>query len=205
MNTPDDLSVDFDAVFQDIELPHAGDRAVALNTCVKAAEVKVALKSCKCDKAAGPDRLSNDWYRDHKSDLLPLTVIFAAWVGAGIQLDSFAGAHVFCLKKTSTSAAPLGFRPLALLNTNYKIYARVWANRLNPWLGSVVSLEQAGFVPRRSIHTVLVRYLRPRASQKMTHDTVKLLHCFWSLQKRIRYRVAYCSGFCAGSGSRQAL
>lgn len=63
------------------------------------------------------------------------------------------GQH--CLKKTPTAQSPLEHRPIALRNTDYKIYTRIFALRLRPYLSSLVHPYQAGFVPNRSIHTTV--------------------------------------------------
>jgi hypothetical protein len=41
------------------------------------------------------------------------------------------------------------FSPISLLNTDYKIVMRVWANRLGPILANKIGHHQKGFIPGR--------------------------------------------------------
>jgi hypothetical protein len=43
------------------------------------------------------------------------------------------------------------FRPISLCNTSYKIMAKIIANRLNPFLRSLILPNQGGFVAGRQI------------------------------------------------------
>ena len=70
-------------------------------------------------------------------------------------LTSFGDANIQCLKKSSASALPLDHRPIALLNSDYKLFTKILSFRVRPILSSIVLPAQVGFVPQRSIHTAL--------------------------------------------------
>lgn len=44
------------------------------------------------------------------------------------------------------------FRPITLLNTDYKIVTLIYANRLKMFLHKIISESQSGFMKGRSIH-----------------------------------------------------
>lgn len=52
--------------------------------------VEAALTACKPDKACGPDRLGNDWYREYAGLLVPiLTKLYRVWYKAQVFPASF--------------------------------------------------------------------------------------------------------------------
>lgn len=122
-------------------------------------EVAAAINSCTASKAAGPDRLGNGWYRDYAEQLTPiLTRLLNLWYDAGHFPETFLQADIFCLKKGGNLKDALNFRPLALLNTDYKIFTRILATRVSPTLAEQIHENQNGFVPGRNIHDTLDLY-----------------------------------------------
>jgi hypothetical protein len=119
-------------------------------------EVREAIRRCSRGKAHGPDRLGNDWYRDHEDTLVPvLAALFNYCFVHKATPTSFQQAFIFRLKKVDDPSDPLNYRPIALLNTDYKVYTRIFATRLSRHLASLVHSTQFGFVPGRSIHTAI--------------------------------------------------
>lgn len=55
------------------------------------------------------------------------------WGGTWVFLDST------CLKKTKATTTALDYRPIALLSSDYKIYTRVMATRLQAKIASIIS------------------------------------------------------------------
>ncbi|KAF1322066.1 reverse transcriptase, partial [Globisporangium splendens] len=139
---------------QQVAPPECEDLLTSLTDPISDEEICAAIKRCKRSKAHGPDELGNDWYRDNEAHLVPLfLILFNLWYSTGVIPDSFRAANIHCIKKSRTAAVPLDHRPIALLNTDYKIYTRVFATRLIPCLPDIVHPLQAGFVSGRSIHT----------------------------------------------------
>lgn len=126
----------------------------ALASPILIEEVQLAVKRCKRGKAQGPDRLPNDLYRDHAERLAPLpTRLFNSWLAAGTVPASCLQANIHCIKKSATASLPLEHRPIALLNTDYKVYTSVFAHRLRDLVPELIHKNQAGFVLSRSVHT----------------------------------------------------
>ncbi|KAE9281929.1 hypothetical protein PR003_g27539 [Phytophthora rubi] len=129
------------------------------------AEVAAAIGASKPGKACGPDRLGNDWYRDFAEQLIPiLTIMMNCWYSAGVFPPSFLEADIFCLKKGGAMQNPLNYRPLALLDTDYKILTRMLATRTSRKLHAIIHRNQNGFVPFRTIHETIDLYAAAQAA-----------------------------------------
>ncbi|KAE9331557.1 hypothetical protein PR003_g14955 [Phytophthora rubi] len=131
------------------------------------AEVAKAISECKPGKACGPDRLGNDWYRDFGEILIPILArLYNCWYVAGVFPASFLEADVFCLKKGGSSQNPLNYRPLALLDSDYKILTRMLATRTSGKLHLIIHPNQNGFVPFRTIHATIDLFTAAQAAAK---------------------------------------
>lgn len=127
-----------------------------LNDPITEQEVRDAITFMHRGKACGPDRPGNDWYKDNVETLVPvLANLFNTWMTAGLFPASFLEAEIFCLKKGGEAANPLNYRPLPLLNSDYKVYTRVLANRTRAKMQELIHPNQNGFVPTRTIHETL--------------------------------------------------
>ncbi|PRW05685.1 Transposon TX1 uncharacterized 149 kDa [Chlorella sorokiniana] len=63
----------------------------------------------------------------------------------------FTDGLITILYKAGDRADPANYRPITLLCTDYRLYAKVLALRLNPCLADVIDREQTAFVPGRRI------------------------------------------------------
>jgi len=50
--------------------------------------------------------------------------------------------HIICLPKTGDPASPENYRPLTILNTDYKLLTRIIVNRLRPWMKDILHHNQ---------------------------------------------------------------
>ena len=64
---------------------------------------------------------------------------------------------VVCLPKTDTSTTPADYGPLTLLNTGYKIIARIIASRPRPTLSDMLQPSQYCAVPGNTIFDAVAR------------------------------------------------
>ena len=66
---------------------------------------------------------------------------------------SWKEAIILPLPKSGDRTDPLNYRPIALLQTTYKIMAKVMAARVQNVLGPLIHEGQQGFVRGRDIHS----------------------------------------------------
>ncbi|GMF10854.1 unnamed protein product [Phytophthora lilii] len=69
--------------------------------------------------------------------------------------DSFLNANIHSISKGRNTSDPLNYRPIALLNSDYKVFTRILAWRLRRHLTKLVHSTQFGFTPGRTIHEAI--------------------------------------------------
>ncbi|OWY98236.1 LOW QUALITY PROTEIN: Reverse transcriptase precursor [Phytophthora megakarya] len=155
------LDID-DALRWTTENHSSNESLQALTADITVEEVQQAIEACGAGKACGPDTLNNDWYRDFKESF---------------QLP-FLEADIFCLKKAGDASNPLNYRPLALLNSDYKIFTRIFATRVSRSLATRIHEHQNGFVPGRQIHDTIDLFTAAQVvanADQEQHEAVALL------------------------------
>lgn len=145
----------------------AAQAAAVGSAAVLPGEVEAAIRRLRPGTASGPDGLPIDLYREHAALLAPLLAALYGGLGAAAAGGAPAppaflqGAIVFLYKKGDRTD-PGNYRPITLLNADYRILTRALASRLGPALARVVAPEQTAFLPgRRMGETVWLLQLLP--------------------------------------------
>ena len=119
---------------------------------VTAAEVRRALKRSKAGTAPGRDGIPVQLYRRFAELFQPLLTRLFSGIGASGQLPrGFTGGVISVLHKKGDPCNPANYRPITLLNTDYRLLAKVLAGRLGAHLPSIIGAEQTAFLSGRSI------------------------------------------------------
>ena len=179
--------------------PHALDRLIknltldleeeekeALEAPIKAGEMLRVLVDSPKGKSPGTDRLPYECYK-LSPDLAAkaLASLGNKMSDTGKQPDSWAQIVISVLPKEADSYSPHKFRPISLLNTDYKLVMRVWANRLGPILANKIGHHQRGFIPgrdgRENIINVqmIINLLNAKVEEAQSHSWTRRKHSTW--------------------------
>ena len=119
---------------------------------ITAEEVKEAMKQLPSGKAPGVDAMPAEFYQELWDELDQDIVNFAE---EAINLahihEELNVSKIALLPKTEDRSRIKNFRPISLLNTLYKVIAKIYANRMKPLLHHWILPSQTGFVPNRCI------------------------------------------------------
>ena len=128
-----------------------------LDSAIDIEEIFTALKSMKPNKVAGLDGLNKEFYVHFWKELKPPLWNMIQFVLNRQELGYSCRTGVISLlpKKNKDPRIIRNLRPLTLLNTDYKIIAKVLATCLKKVLPSIIGQQQTGFMEGRSIHSNL--------------------------------------------------
>ena len=115
-------------------------------------EVAEALKQLPKGKAPGIDAIPTEFYQELWEDLKFDIFNFASEsIHQAHISDELNISKIAPLPKTEDRSRIQNFRPISLLNTLYKVIAKIYANRMKPLLHNWILPSQTGFVPNRCI------------------------------------------------------
>ena len=141
------------------------------NSCeglVTSMECLKALKTMENNKSPGTDGFTCEFYKFFWKDIEKDVVnsFNYAYENGEMSVDQKRGLISLIPKKDKNRLLLKNWRPVALLNTDYKILAKVLANRLKPHIDKLIHPDQTGYIKGRyigeNIRTVddIVEYFR---------------------------------------------
>ena len=123
------------------------DDRLRLDRPVTKEEVLAAFGQMAKGKTPGMDGLPAEFYQSFQSILADRFVSMCNIVLASECSASQKTAVISLLFKKENRADIKNYRPISLLNSDYKIIAKILANRLKSVLRAIVHTDQTGFVP----------------------------------------------------------
>ena len=145
-------------------------------------EVRTAIKQTKSGKRGGKDQIPSEFFKALTGKgLEALLALFRQCFDTQSSPAQWNIAQVVAIFKKGDADDPSNYRPISLLQTCYKLYARIIANRLSEGLGDHIRELQYGFRRGRSTSEAiyLVRRLQDLVDAKQ-HQALYLMFLDWS-------------------------
>lgn len=124
-----------------------------LNAPIKKEETEKAITDLKADKPPGPDGFSSKFFKVLKEELVEhLIELMNETISSEEPPPTWQEATITLLPKENADLkSPKNYRPISLLNTDYKLFAKILAERLKGFLQKFIKEDQAGVLPGRQI------------------------------------------------------
>ena len=140
----------FTYLLSERQVPKAQARAIERN--ITHGEVIKSIRKSAKGKAPGTDGLPSEFYQTFETLIAAdLLEVFNEIWDTGELPKSFEEGEIILLYKKGDPLDIRNYRPITLLNSDYKLFTKILATRLNNTLGAIVSKQQLGFVPGRVI------------------------------------------------------
>ena len=116
-------------------------------------EIYSAIDGLNKNKSPGSDGLTAEFYVGFKEILAPVVEKLCKYVEKTGWLPESMGLGIITIfyKNKGDNKNLDNYRPISLLNTDYKIIAKILANRIREVIGSVIGPTQAYSIPGRDI------------------------------------------------------
>lgn len=163
-------------------------------------EVKKALGISKRFKASGLDGIITDFYKEFDGIFVHvLAAVFCAMGCLGDTGEGFADGAIITLYKKGDKTMPANYRPITLLNADYRVLGKVMATRLEAALRGVVAVEQTAFLKGRHIgENIMLLQLLPQMLKKKQQSAViafcDFAKAYDTIDREFLYRVMECMG-----------
>ncbi|KAJ4440715.1 hypothetical protein ANN_08863 [Periplaneta americana] len=115
-------------------------------------EIRLALEGAPKNTAPGPDGLTYQVYKNHWRLIKEYLIELMNYIlDTDSVIDGFSDGVVTLIPKTTHPTTVSEYRPITLLNTDYKLFMKVLANRLKPAFRNIFEIGQTCGVPEKSI------------------------------------------------------
>ncbi|KAM9999677.1 hypothetical protein ACTFIZ_008128 [Dictyostelium cf. discoideum] len=130
---------------------------ISINKPIEEDEIRICVEKLQEGKAPGKDGLIPTFYKNHLNQIMPILIkLFNHFWNNEIPTEFKQGIIIIIFKNKGDPNHLDNYRPITLLNVDYKIYSKIINNRIIKFLEKVISPYQTGFVPNRLLHDNIV-------------------------------------------------
>ena len=140
--------------FNDETLPKISDADKnSCETIINLDEIGIALKELKNGKSPGSDGFTTEFYKFFWAQIKQcvLDSLIYAYENGKLSIDQRRGIINLIPKKDKDLRIIKNWRPISLLNTDYKIITKLLANRIKKVLPTVIHPDQVAYLKKRFI------------------------------------------------------
>ena len=141
-----------DAFLISLDLPTLADpQNDDLIKPISVEEINAAISRLKSGKAVGADGYNSQFYRSLRQQLVPVLHKAFNWIlKEGEIPPSWREATISVIPKEGKDRQECGnYRPISVLNLDYKLFTSIFARRLEKLLPTLINLDQTGFIHHR--------------------------------------------------------
>ncbi|XP_077334587.1 uncharacterized protein LOC143975928 [Lithobates pipiens] len=128
-----------------------GTHLDSMNSPFTTGEIESIITTLPNGKSPGPDGFSNEYFKTFPKLLSPcLQKFFTQAAEQASFPQEMLKAYVTTIPKPGKDpTTPSNYRPISLLNSDIKIYAKLLAKRLEEFIPSLINNDQMGFIRGR--------------------------------------------------------